>query len=119
MKQVILIRQDLKMRRGKEIAQGSHASSKFLLSLLLANKKLTDAHISWINQGMKKVCVQVNSEQELLALWEKARDNGLISSLIQDSGLTEFDGVPTFTACAIGPDEDDVIDMITGNLQLY
>ncbi len=119
MKQIIIIRKDLKMRRGKEIAQGSHASSKFLLNLLLSGKKLSDAQISWVNQGMKKVCVQVNSEQELLDLWEKARDHGLISSLIQDSGLTEFDGVPTYTALAIGPDEDDVINMVTGNLQLY
>jgi len=29
-KQVIVIRRDLKMRRGKEIAQGAHASMMFL-----------------------------------------------------------------------------------------
>ena len=30
LKQVILIRKDLKMRRGKEVAQGSHASMAFM-----------------------------------------------------------------------------------------
>lgn len=119
MKQVICIRKDLKMRRGKEIAQGAHASSKFLIDLLLSGKKLTDKQIEWLNAGTKKVCVQVNSEQELIDLWNKAREKGITASLIRDSGLTEFDGVPTLTALAIGPDHDGIIDQVTGELSLY
>ena len=34
-KQVIVIRRDLKMRRGKEIAQGAHASSSWLANLVV------------------------------------------------------------------------------------
>jgi PTH2 family peptidyl-tRNA hydrolase len=39
--------------------------------------------------------------------------------LVQDAGLTEFGGVPTYTAVAIGPDYDDRIDPVTGDLELY
>ena len=126
-KQVIVIRKDLKMRRGKEIAQGSHAAMEFLVSRLRAciesdlttSVALSDVERFWIVHGMAKVCLQVNSEQALIACHEKARQQGLNSCLIQDSGRTEFGGVPTFTACAIGPDEADRIDPVTGDLSLY
>ncbi len=119
MKQVICIRKDLKMRRGKEIAQGAHASSKFMVDLLSKGKSWSDKHIEWLNSGTKKVCVQINSEQEMIDLWNKAREKGITAHMIKDSGLTEFDGVPTLTALAIGPDHDELIDTITGHLSLY
>jgi PTH2 family peptidyl-tRNA hydrolase len=127
-KQVILIRKDLKMRRGKEIAQGSHASMEFLLHQVrdsLSNNRLdvsitlTETEKAWILMGMAKVCLRVNSDEELLRHHEKARAAGLKSYLIQDSGRTEFHGRPTFTACAIGPDEVEKIDAITGDLVPY
>lgn len=126
-KQVILIRKDLGMRRGKEIAQGSHASMDFMIEplrhLLQQNQKplldLTDAEKHWIIYGMAKVCLKVNSEEELIAHHEKALAAGLKSYMIQDSGRTEFHGEPTLTACAIGPAEADAIDAITGDLVLY
>jgi PTH2 family peptidyl-tRNA hydrolase len=126
-KQVILIRKDLKMRRGKEIAQGSHASMEFLVSRLRNNDlpagihelKLSPEEDSWIKQGMAKVCLRVESEQELLEYHEQALDSGLQSFLIKDSGRTEFGGIPTYTACAIGPGLVDKIDTVTGNLVLY
>ena len=127
MKQVILIRRDLKMRRGKEIAQGSHASMAFMVrrmrSVPLLKRRvslaLNDAEMYWITKGMAKVCLKVNSEEELMAHHEKALAAGLESHLIRDSGKTEFNGVPTVTACAIGPDEPERIDAITGELSLY
>lgn len=126
-KQVILVRKDLNMRRGKEIAQGSHAAMDFLIEplrqLLLQNRstlvELTDTEKYWIEHGMAKVCLRVNSEAELLAHHEKARAAGLKSYLIQDSGRTEFHGQATLTACAIGPDLAERIDEITGDLVLY
>jgi PTH2 family peptidyl-tRNA hydrolase len=45
-------------------------------------------------------------------------DAGLITALIQDAGLTEFGGVPTYTALAIGPDIDTKIDELTKDLPL-
>jgi peptidyl-tRNA hydrolase, PTH2 family len=126
-KQVILVRKDLNMRRGKEIAQGSHAAMDFLIEplrqLLLQNHAtqiaLTDHEKHWIVHGMAKVCLRVNSEEELQAHHEKALAAGLKSYMIQDSGRTEFHGQPTLTACAIGPDLAEKIDEITGDLVLY
>lgn len=135
-KQVILIRKDLKMRRGKEIAQGSHASMQFITqqiqalyenqlpdSLGEANQEipvaLTGRELRWLLKGMAKVCLKVDSEQQLIAFHEKALAAGIKSSLITDSGRTEFNGQPTITACAIGPDFVSVIDAITGELTPY
>jgi PTH2 family peptidyl-tRNA hydrolase len=122
-KQVILIRKDLKMRRGKEIAQGSHASMEFLVSQLRRASDTTialdDDARAWIDIGMAKVCLRVNSEEELISYHEKALAAGLQSHLIRDSGRTEFGGVPTYTACAIGPALVDRIDAITGELTPY
>ncbi|OED38982.1 aminoacyl-tRNA hydrolase [Chromatiales bacterium (ex Bugula neritina AB1)] len=123
-KQVILVRKDLKMRRGKEIAQGSHASMEFLVSSLRNSDQpqiteLDADTIRWINKGMPKICLRVNSEAQLLELHEAAREQGLKSQLIKDSGRTEFGGVPTYTACAIGPNLACLIDRITGELTPY
>ena len=124
-KQVILIRKDLKMRRGKEIAQGSHASMEFLVADLrgtgTASTTLTldPAAAAWVEKGMAKICLRVNSEQELIDLHQQALALGLKSHLIRDSGRTEFAGVPTLTACAVGPDPAEQIDLVTGSLVPY
>jgi PTH2 family peptidyl-tRNA hydrolase len=121
LKQVILIRRDLKMRRGKEIAQGSHASMEFLTSRLRGGAGLTLSitERQWMENGMAKVCLQVGSEEELVSLFEKARAAGLEAHLVRDSGRTEFGGVPTLTALAIGPADAAAIDAVTGHLALY
>ena len=135
-KQVILIRKDLKMRRGKEIAQGSHASMQFITRQILnqltakdpdqSEKQSTQVSVvlspretNWLACGMAKICLRVDSEQQLLSLHEKALAAGLTSCLITDSGRTEFKGNPTITACAIGPDIVSAIDAVTGELTPY
>ena len=126
-KQVILIRKDLNMRRGKEIAQGSHASMEFLVNRIRTNDtvsaqqqiELTPEEVQWFTHGVAKVCLKVNSEEELKAYHEKALAAGLKSFVIVDSGRTEFHGQPTLTACAIGPAPADKIDAVTGSLSLY
>ncbi len=133
-KQVIVIRKDLKMRRGKEIAQGSHASIAFLTKRIRpnvhANRYSTDryyteglslsvAESDWLDDKFTKVCVRVNSEQELLDIETKARLLNLEVNLIIDTGLTEFHGVDTPTCLAIGPDYSEKIDKVTGHLELY
>jgi PTH2 family peptidyl-tRNA hydrolase len=115
MKQVIIIRKDLKMRRGKEIAQGSHASMSFLLKGQSSEEDI----IEWLNSGQTKICLVVNSEDELLELDSKAREMGLISNIITDAGRTEFNGVPTKTCMAIGPNKSEDINDVTGHLKLY
>ena len=115
MKQVIIIRKDLKMRRGKEIAQGSHAAMAFLLNGNFKSDNLT----KWLQGGQTKVCLQIHSEKELLELHKKAKEMGLTSNIITDAGRTEFGGVPTKTCMAIGPNKSKDIDKVTGDLKLY
>lgn len=44
---------------------------------------------------------------------------GLNAHLVIDEGLTEFNGVKTATAVAIGPNKSDLIDVLTKDLKLY
>ncbi len=132
-KQVIVMRKDLKMRRGKEIAQGAHASMKFLVQILdevegssdqyggvdSPTSHMTAAMDEWLSGSFTKICLQVGSEAELMDIFTKAANSGLIVHMITDAGKTEFDGVPTRTCLAIGPDDDAAIDVVTGHLKLY
>ena len=117
-KQVILMRKDLKMRRGKEIAQGSHASMAFLLKGFLPEGGPTMVS-KWLEDGQTKICLQINSEEELLELHKQAIEAGLEANYITDAGRTEFNGVPTKTCLAIGPNKSEEIDKITKHLNLY
>lgn len=119
-KQVIVIRQDLRMRRGKECSSSAHASQQFLLK----NPLRTVAEEHWLNHKQKIICVAVNSEQELFTIHEQCKNANIMSHLFLDAGLTEFrddDGnpVPTYTCLAIGPEYSDKIDIITGTMKLY
>lgn len=124
-KQTIVIRKDLKIRRGKEIAQGSHASTSFLVKRIIENpdKKaselLTEEEREWILGNHAKICLQVDSEHELMELYHKAKVAGLTVHLITDLGLTEFNGTPTVTALALGPHQSEKIDFLTSHLKLY
>ena len=122
-KQTIVLRKDLNMRKGKMVAQGAHASLRAILKLGSADGNnfvipLDERLAPWLLGRFKKICVSVSSEAELLAVHEKARALGLITALIQDAGLTEFGGVPTYTAVAVGPDREDRVDEVTGTLPL-
>jgi len=119
MKQVILMRKDLKMRRGKEIAQGSHASMAFLLNGFAMSSKNGIILSQWLKGGQTKICLQIHSEEELLELHKQAIDAGLEANYITDAGRTEFNGIPTKTCLAIGPNKSEIIDKITGHLNLY
>lgn len=124
-KQVIVVRKDLKMRRGKEIAQGCHASLGAILNLMTKNEDgtrtlpLDERAEPWLSGPFTKPVVYVTSEAELLEVHAKAKEAGLITCLIQDSGKTEFNGVPTYTTVSVGPDLREKVDAITGHLPLY
>lgn len=122
-KQVIVMRHDLKMRRGKQMAQAAHASMSFICRRLQERGSVSLADFSeveraWLTGAFAKVCCRVDSEEELMAIHDKAVAAGLKVHVITDSGKTEFHGVPTRTCLAIGPDEAQKIDQITGQLQL-
>jgi peptidyl-tRNA hydrolase, PTH2 family len=124
-KQVIVMRKDLGMRKGKMIAQGAHASLKVVLDAgglapgaASFTVRLDPAMAAWLGGRFTKVCVSVSSEAELDAIVARARAAGLPCALIVDAGATEFHGVPTKTCCAIGPAWADQVDAITGALPL-
>ena len=122
-KQVIVMRHDLKMRRGKQIAQGAHASMAFLATRLkvsgvVSMNEFDEAAQAWLSGGFAKICCRVDSEEELLAIRDLANQQGLEVHMNTDRGKTEFHGVATITCLAIGPDESSKIDAITGELKL-
>ena len=98
-------------------AQAAHASIHFTLDSILCDSGPSKIQVDWLTQGMTKICVRVDSEQELLDVYQKACAAGLTVHLITDAGLTEFKE-PTKTCLAIGPDRADKIDKITGELKL-
>ena len=112
-KQVILIRTDLKMSRGKTAAQASHAAVEASLN---AKKKHRLTFSAWRLSGMKKVVLKVQNQKDLFKYAQEAKDVGLTVSIISDAGMTELKPGTT-TAVAIGPDKENKIDQITGNLQ--
>ncbi len=110
-KLVIVMRKDLNMRKGKMIAQGAHAAVTMVLGF--NDSSLED----WLETGQTKICVSVNSEAELLDVYNRALAANLPCNLIKDAGRTEFKE-PTLTCCGIGPWDADEIDKITGSLPL-
>ena len=117
------MRHDLKMRRGKQIAQGSHASMSFICRRLQMNGSVSledfnEVQRTWLTGAFAKICCRVNSEEELMNIHDKAVEAGLEVHLITDSGKTEFHGQPTRTCLAIGPDVSERIDAFTGHLEL-
>ncbi len=126
-KQVIVVRKDLNMRKGKIAAQAAHASMKVFFDLSVGTSlyitegifiPLNEEMKEWVNGLFTKVVVSCNSEEELIDLYSKARDANIPCSLIIDSGLTEFHGQPTYTTIAIGPAQEEKINIITGHLKL-
>ena len=135
-KQVICVRKDLKMRRGKEVAQGAHASLAVFFNMMrdqnggevdtksgktyeCSFQHASEAMHIWMTNGFTKITVAVDDERSLVEVFQKAKAAGLPCALITDSGKTEFNGVPTKTTVAIGPAKSDEIDKITGDLKLY
>ncbi|QOJ79693.1 peptidyl-tRNA hydrolase [Infirmifilum lucidum] len=113
-KQVIVIRRDLEMGRGKMVAQGAHAS---LSAFLEAEKSNPEWVRRWLESGQKKIVVRVDSLEELIRVYNEARNAGLPVALVTDMGLTQLEP-GTVTAVGIGPAPSSLIDPITRHLKL-
>ncbi|HJX06070.1 MAG TPA: peptidyl-tRNA hydrolase Pth2 [Candidatus Nanoarchaeia archaeon] len=111
MKQAILVRQDLKLPKGKMAAQAAHASVECVFR---ADKKLVKA---WRAEGMGKIVVKVADEKELRLYVDKAKDLGISTSIITDAGHTVVEP-GTVTCAGLGPDASEKIDSVIGSLKL-
>ena len=136
-KMMIVMRRDLKMRKGKIAAQAGHACIDAILMALNKEGRVNDFEITddgiilkdsdksttplsdWFKYGCAKICVYVDSEEELMNIADKAKEKGIIAAVITDAGMTEFHGVPTKTCLAVEPLPAEVADELTGNLPLY
>ena len=136
-KMMIVMRRDLKMRKGKIAAQAGHACIDAILMALNKEDRMNDFEMTsgemvlkdtdkprtplsdWFIYGCAKVCVYVDSEEALLDIAQKAKEKGIIVSVITDAGMTEFHGVPTKTCLALEPLPAEIADELTGDLPLY
>jgi PTH2 family peptidyl-tRNA hydrolase len=109
-----------KLRTGKLIAQACHASMAFISNLIRENNisNLTEEQKYWLNNSFTKICVYVETEEELLEVYKNAQEAQLTSYLITDNGYTEFNNIPTNTVVGIGPHAEDKLKPITGHLPL-
>jgi peptidyl-tRNA hydrolase, PTH2 family len=110
-KQVILVRGDLKLSRGKMSSQVSHASVEATL------KSDKDKVRHWRDMGMKKVVLKVANKAELLKYKKMASEIGLVNAMIKDAGRTEIKA-GTLTCLAIGPDLVSKVDKVSKDLKM-
>ena len=110
-KQVILVREDLKLPKGKLSAQVAHAAVD---AAAKSDRKIADI---WKNEGGKKIVLKVKDEKELLHYRQMAEDAGLKTALIIDAGHTVVEP-GTITCLGIGPDEENKIDRVSGKLRM-
>jgi PTH2 family peptidyl-tRNA hydrolase len=113
-KQVIVLRVDLGMSKGKMAAQAGHAAVSATEEV---RKKRPEWRRAWLREGQCKIALKVDSEEELLKLERRVKAARLPSALITDRGLTELPP-GTKTCLGIGPAPSEQIDKVTGNLHL-
>ncbi len=111
MKQVIIVRKDLEMGKGKIAAQVAHAS------LGSARRTSEDVIKKWENEGFKKIVLKIDNEKELIELSNISKNKKIPHYLVRDAGKTQIKS-GTITALGIGPEDDFKIDHITSHLKL-
>ncbi|MEM3012869.1 MAG: peptidyl-tRNA hydrolase Pth2 [Candidatus Hadarchaeales archaeon] len=113
-KQVMVVREDLPMSRGKLAAQVAHGA---VLGVEECRRKREEWFREWMEEGQKKVVVSAPGEGELRELLREARELGLPAGLVEDAGLTELPP-GTVTVLAVGPAPSELVDRVTGKLPL-
>ncbi len=113
-KQVIAVRTDLEMSRGKIAVQVAHGALSASENARVSQQEIWRA---WYREGQKKVAVKVSSEEELLELRRQAINHRLPHALIRDAGMTELPP-GTITVLGIGPARAEIMDKVTGDLKL-
>jgi len=113
-KQMIIVRADLGMGKGKLSAQSSHASLGAYKSVMRSHPEVVKG---WEAEGQMKVVLKVNGESELLECYNKAKAAGIPCELIRDAGHTQVEP-GTLTCFAAGPWKENELDALFGKLKL-
>jgi len=117
-KMAIILRNDVGMGKGKLCAQASHATLIAYKHALNHKQKIHKEMINdWEFTGQTKIVLKVNSEEELQQLASQAHKEGLPYGLVRDAGHTQVEA-GTYTALAIGPSKEKIINTICGHLKL-
>lgn len=114
-KLVLVVRNDLKMSKGKVAAQCSHAAVAACEKLMNQNPKLLQA---WKYCGQPKVVVKTETEESIFQMSREAAKIGLNASLISDAGRTQI-APGSKTVLGVGPGPSDLVDQVTGHLKLF
>lgn len=113
-KMVLVVRNDLKMGKGKIGAQCGHASVGAYQTGMKKNKAVMRR---WENSGCAKICLKVDSETDLMNIRRGSSVRGLNFYLVHDAGRTQI-AAGSATVLAVGPALVDEIDQLTGHLKL-
>jgi PTH2 family peptidyl-tRNA hydrolase len=113
LKQVLIVRTDLGMGKGKIAAQCAHASVE---AFLQAQDKNPDFALKWLAEFQKKVVLKVDSRQKLYSIYSQAKKK-FACALIKDAGHTQLKPGTT-TVLGIGPAPEKDLDELTGHLKL-
>nr|AMP82912.1 MIZU-KUSSEI 1 protein [Catalpa bungei] len=112
-KMVLVVRNDLKMGKGKIAAQCSHAT----LGLYKKIAKRAPKSLSrWEMCGQVKVVVKIESEDDMLVLQERAKSLNLPTHITIDAGRTQIAPNSRTVMAILGP--ADLVDDVTGGLKL-
>ena len=102
------------MGKGKIAAQVGHAAVKATLKSGEVRPELLDA---WLSTGQKKICVKAEGARQIEQIEQQAKQNNILSSRNYDAGHTQIPA-GSLTVLALGPDEVDKLDALTGELKL-
>lgn len=125
LKQVILLRRDMKLRRAEAAALASKASMTFIIEGDESDRSgsvkvdLSGIEAEWMLGSATRIVLGVASEESMRKLLLKAEIQGVSTYEITGvSGDTLDEGIQLIAA-SLGPDDEDKLDLITGNLKLF
>lgn len=115
-KMTLVVRKDLNMSAGKVAAQVAHAALESYKKTLISNPNYIKQWES--RNGSAKIVLSAKNLQQLLELKEKAVMNNIPYAVITDAGRTEVEP-GSITVLSIGPAPSNIVDSVTGKLDLY
>jgi PTH2 family peptidyl-tRNA hydrolase len=113
-KQIVVVRTDLQLGKGKIAAQSSHASLGAYKKVLSSHPEIVKA---WEREGQEKVVLKVMNDDELIEYFQRAKDKGIPVEMIRDAGRTQIEP-GTITCFAAGPWDEKELDEIFSKLKL-